>query len=608
MTIAGLLVVLVLVGVLATLALTRISPDAVLMAGLTALLVLPTPAAGGGAGLLGTGWTLGVLSVGDAISGFANPGLATVAALFVVVCGLRETGGVDWIAERVLGRPRTLRMSLVRIFVPVVPMSAFLNNTPIVAMLIPAVIDWSKKLELAPSKLLIPLSYAAILGGTCSLIGTSTNLVVSGLVLSSAPEMEPIGMFTITAVGVPAAIVGCLFLLLVGPRLLPQRVSASGALADPREYTLELLVPTGSPMAGKTVESAGLRALPGCYLVEIEREGYIIAPVRPDQELMEGDRLLFAGVVDSIKDLPKLRGLAPATDQVFKLDSPRYRRRLFEAVVSPSGPMIGKNIREGRFRNRYDGAVIAVARSGVRVRGKVGDIVLRPGDVLLVEADPGFAERNRNSRDFLLVSALEDSTPRRHTRAPIAIAILGVMVVLAATGVLPMLAAALVAAGAMVGTRCCTITEGRGAVDWSVLVVIGAALGIGRALDQTGVADAIAGGIIGVAGQNPWLVLVAVYLTTSLFTELITNNAAVALSFPIAQAAASALGVDFLPFVIAIMMAGSASFATPLGYQTNLMVMGPGGYSFRDFFRIGAPMNLLVLVVTVIVTPLVYGF
>lgn len=594
-----LLVLAIVVGVLGLLAFTRIAADAVLLAAVTALMAVPFPT--------DTGWKNGVLSPSDALAGFSNTGMLTVGVLFIVVAGLRETGGIDWIAAKLLGRPQSERGAVLRVFMPVWGMSVFLNNTPVVAMMIGAVQDWCKKLRISPSRLMIPLSYAAILGGTCSLIGTSTNLVVAGLVVSQT-DLDPLRMFDITWVGLPTAMIGMGFLVLIGPKLLPSRTGAKPPLSDPKEYSLELLVPDNSPLAGKTVEQAGMRNLPGCFLAEIERGDEIIPAIGPEQMFRVGDRLLFVGIVDAIKDLANTRGLSLATDQVFKLESPRYRRRLFEAVVAPDAPLEGKTIKESRFRNRHNGAVIAVARNGQRVRGRLGDIKLAAGDLLLVEAEPGFADRADGSRDFLLVRRLEDSTPRRHAKAPLAIVILVAMVALATLGVYPMLVAALIAAGAMVLTRCCTITEARRSVDWSVLVVIASALGLGAALDKTGAAQLVANSVLSVVGNHPWLTLIAIYAVTSFATEIVTNNAAVAITFPIAKAAAASLGVDFMPFVIAIMMAGSASFATPLGYQTNLMVYGPGGYTFADFLKIGIPMNVLVGISSVIITPLVFHF
>jgi di/tricarboxylate transporter len=599
MTIEIALVLGVLAGVLGLLSFTRIAADAVLVAGLTLLMVAPIPQ--------DEGWKIGVLSAAEGFSGFSNTGMLTVGVLFVVVAGLKETGGIDWIASKLLGRPRGERGAILRVMFPVWGMSVFLNNTPVVAMMIPAVQDWAKKLSISPSRLLMPLSFAAILGGTCSLIGTSTNLVVAGLVIAQT-DMTPLRMFDITWVGLPTAVACAAFLVLLGPVLLPDRGSAKAGLSDTREYTLELAVPAGSPLAGKSVDEAGLRNLPGCFLIEIDRDDQPIAPVAPEQVLKSGDRLVFAGVVDSIRDLVNTRGLVLATDQVFKLDSPRYRRRLYEAVVAPACSLTDSTIKESRFRNRFNGAVIAVARNGQRITGKIGDIRLEGGDLLLVEADAGFAERANASRDFLLVRSLANSAPRRHDKAPLALAILIGMVALATMEIYPMLLAALIASGLMIFTRCCTLTEARRSVDWSVLIVIGAALGIGAAMDRSGAARLMVDLVMGVVGNHPWMVLLAVYLVTSILTSIITNNAAVALMFPFALAAAESLGVNFMPFIIVIMMAGSASFATPIGYQTNLMVYGPGGYTFGDFLRVGIPMNLVAGVCAVAITPLVFPF
>lgn len=599
MTIEILIVLGVLAGVLVLMGVTRIAADAIMVAALTVLMAVPFPKDGV--------WRIGVLTIDQGFAGFSNAGMLTVGVLFVVVAGLKETGAIDWIASRLLGRPRSERGAMLRVMLPVWGMSAFLNNTPVVAMMIPAVQDWAKKLRISPSRLLLPLSYSAILGGTCSLIGTSTNLVVAGLVISQT-DMNPLRMFDITWVGLPTALVCGAFLVIVGPRLLPSRAASTRALSDPKEYTLELVVPDNSALAGKTVDEAGLRSLPGCFLIEVARSDEVIAPVGPEQTLRAGDKLLFAGVVESIRDLVNTRGLSVATDQVFKLDSPRYRRRLYEVVVAPSCSLTGRSIRESQFRNRYNGAVIAVARNGERVHGKIGDIELKGGDLLLVEADSGFPDRAGHSRDFLLVSSLANSTPKRHSRAPLAVAILIGMVGLATFEIFPMLLAGLIASGVMILSRCCTLTEARRSVDWSVLIVIGAALGIGKAMDTSGAARLIADTVLGVVGNNPWVALLAIYAVTSFMTEIISNNAAVALMFPIGQAAAHTLGVDLMPFVIGIMMAGSASFATPIGYQTNLMVYGPGGYTFGDFLRIGIPMNLTAGTCGVILTPLMFPF
>ena len=589
----------VLLAVLGGLVFTRRAPDIILAAGLTLLMVLPTPTE--------QGWRIGVIGPSDALAGLANPAVATVAALFVVAAGLRETGALQWIVRVVLGQPGSLPEAQARVMLPVAASSALINNTPVVAMFIPAVLDWARKLKLSPSHLLIPLSYAAILGGLCTLIGTSTNLVVNGLLIAETAHAG-LGMFEIAWVGVPCALAGLGYLLLFGRRLLPARKPPISITDDPREYTVEMLVDPGGLLVGQTIEQAGLRHLPGVYLMEIERDGQTLMAVGPEQVLRAGDRLVFVGVVASVVDLQKIRGLVPATDQVFKLDAPRSQRVLIEAVVSNTCPLVGRSIREGRFRGVYGAAVIAVARNGQRIERKIGDIVLRPGDTLLLEATGGFVAQHRNRRDFYLVSSVADSTPVRHERAAAALGLLLGMVAAVTLGLLSMLQAALVAGGLMIVSRCVSGNEARRAIDWSLLIVIAAALGIGRAVQVTGAAQAIGHGLIDAAGSHPMLMLIVIYGLTMLFTEMITNNAAAVLVFPVALAAADELGVSPMPFVIAVMLAASASFATPLGYQTNLMVYGPGGYRFGDYLRIGLPLNLLVGTITVVLVPQIWPF
>jgi di/tricarboxylate transporter len=551
----------------------------------------------------------------DLAAAFGNEGLITVGVLFVVAAGLTETGAIGLITDRFLGRPSSITAAHLRMTLPVAAVSAFLNNTPVVAMFMPVINDWSKKCGFSPSKLFIPLSYAAILGGVCTLIGTSTNLVVQGLMIQAQsvdPTMPTMSMFTITPVGVPVAIVGLSFVLLVSGKLLPDRKSVMASLVDPREYTVEMRVQQGGAIDGQTIEQAGLRHLPGMYLSAIERDGERLVAVGPDQRLHGNDVLEFVGIIDSVVDLKKIRGLVPATDQVNKLATSVHARRLVEAVVSNTSPLVGKSIREGRFRTRYNAAVIAVHRNGERIASKIGDIVARPGDTLLLEAPEGFVARHRHNRDFFLISEVSGSRPTRHARAPIALAILAGMVVMGAaenvTGI-TVLNAALIAAGLMGITRCCPGHVARRSIDLSTLIAIAAALAIGRAMQTTGLADLSASAMIAsFQDSGPWGVLAGVYLITLIFTELVTNNAAAALAFPIAHSAARGLGSDFMPFAIVICIAASAGFATPLGYQTHMMVYGPGGYRFSDFVRIGLPLDVIVMIVAVLITPLFFPF
>jgi di/tricarboxylate transporter len=548
----------------------------------------------------------GVLTPAEALSGLSNEGMVTIGMLYIVTSGVQETGAMTGILARLLGRPRSVGMAQLSLMAPVAGASAFLNNTPLVAMFIGAVSDWAKKNRIAPSKLMIPLSYAAVIGGTITLIGTSTTLVVNGLLIKETGHAS-LGMFDVAVVGVPLACAVIVFVWLGSRWLLPDRQSAVTQMENSRSYIVEMLVDADSPLIGRTIEEAGLRHLPGLFLMEIERGTHSLPAVSPQERLEARDRLVFTGIAESIVDLQKIRGLTPATDQVFKLRA-AGERWLVEAVVSDSCPLVGRTVREGRFRTHYNAAVIAVARNGEQLRQKIGDIKLRAGDTLMLLTHPMFVEQQRNSRDFYLVSTVENSRQLRHEKAGVALAIIAAMVFVVTMEWTSMLVASMVAAAAIVATGCTNSSTARRAVDWQVLLTIAAALALGKGLERSGAAQYIATqlGSIGVA--DPWFALVAVYVITVLFTELITNNAAAALMFPIAIATAGALGVDYMPFVIAVLFAASASFATPIGYQTNLMVMGPGGYRFSDYMRAGIPVSVLVGVISVTLIPMFWHF
>jgi len=583
MTADGWITCVVTLGIVLGMVFNVAGPDLIMVAALTVLLAT------------------GVVDPVSALSGFSNAAVLTVAALFVVAAGLRETGGLDFVARRVLGRPGGLGVAQLRLMLPIASMSAFLNNTPVVAMMVPIVSDWSRRVDIHVSKLMIPLSYAAILGGTCTLIGTSTNLVVVGLAESRFPETT-IGMFEIAWLGLPVTVVGLLFIVLTSRWLLPERAGASSAVDNPREYSVAMRVEGGSPVVGQTIEKAGLRHLPGLYLVMIARDGEQIVAVGPEVHLMAEDVLIFAGIVDSVVDLRKIRGLVPATSQVDKLLEPTANRRLFEAVVGRGSPLIDKSIRESQFRTKYDAAIIAVHRRGERINEKVGDIVLEIGDTLLLETTASFERAHRNGNTFALVSEVRGSAPPRHDRAWIATVILVAMVAANAAGLLPLLTSALLATGAMLVTRCVTGPEARRAMDLRVLVTIAAAFGVAAALDGSGAAAIVASAIVDLATPlGPVGLLASFYAVTAGFATVVGNNAAAALMFPIAAAAAEASGMSVRPMLLVLMLAASASFATPISYQTNLMVLGPGGYRFTDFFRIGVPLQIVTGVVGVAV-------
>ena len=573
---------------LAALLFVQRAPDMVMIGGVVLLLAV------------------GVITPDEALRGMSNEGMITVAALFVVAAAVERTGALAGLVDRALGRPTSLAAAQLRTMVAPGVLSAFVNNTPVVALMVPVIRDWAKKNRLSVSKLLMPMNAAVVLGGLCSLIGTSTNVVVSGLV--AGKRGQPLGMFDITWLGVPLFAAGLIYLITASKFLLKDRRPPMSTSDDPRRYTLEMVVEPGSPLAGRTIEAAGLRHLHGLFLMEIDRNGHVIAAVAPTERLQAGDRLVFVGVIDSVIELQKIRGLRPATDQVFKLDDPRSERVLVEAVVSPSCPLVGRTIREGRFRSTYGAVVIAVARDGERLEMKIGNIVLQPGDTLLVEAGPNFLDRQRSNRHFYLVSEVTGSTPPRHDKAWIACTVLAAMVLAAALELVPMVAAALVAACAVVALRCISSTEARRAIEWESLLLIAASFGLARAMENTGLAEAVAHSMIAAAGDQPHLALAALYLVTMLFTELMSNNAAAVLTFPIAWQTAADLGVNPMPFIMAMTVAASCGFATPMGYQTNLMIYGPGGYKFSDYMRFGGPLNLLVMAITIALAPLIWPF
>ncbi|MEM9073859.1 MAG: sodium:proton antiporter [Myxococcota bacterium] len=556
--------------------------DLVLVAGLTCLLAA------------------GVVDASEAFTGFSNPAVVTIAAMLVVAAGVRETGALDYIARRILGTPRALAGAQMRVMFPVGMLSAFMNNTPVVAMFVPLLQRWGKQTGISPSMLLIPLSYAAILGGTCTLIGTSTNLLVAGLARERGVEL---GMFDVTWIGLPCLLAGTLYVVFFSRILLRDRKGVGASLADAREYTIALRVEKGSPVVGQTIEGAGLRNLPQLFLYELERAGEVYAAPAPTSKLRAGDVLRFAGIVDSAVDLRKLR-LVPEADDV---DSLNGKRRWIEAVVAAQSRFVGRTVRDARFRTRYNAAIIAVCRSGHRIEQKVGDIEIEAGDVLLMEAQSTFVTKHRGDPNFALVSEVQDSAPPNHEKAGLAILILGAMVVAIATGVVSLLLAGIVAAGAMLLTRCLDGNQARRALNVQVLVTVAAAIGIGLAVQKSGAATVIGESVASlVAPYGQTVLLVALFGTTALLAAAVYTATSAALMFPIAATVAEAQGIPLLPMSLLVMVAASTAFSTPVGYAANIMVLGPGGYRYTDFLRMGLPLQVLVGAITIAILQLFF--
>jgi di/tricarboxylate transporter len=572
------LTLIVVVATLVVLSRDVLPPAAIVLAATTTLLVL------------------GVIDEEQAFSGFSNSAPLTVAALYVIARAVEKTGVLGPLVSRMLGSSRSVRRAtLARLAVPTAGASAFLNNTPLVGMLIPEVTGWASRHGVAASKLLLPVSYAAILGGTLTVIGTSTNLVVSGLLEQDGEA--PLGIFEITPLGAVVAVVGLGVLVGFGTQLLPNRRPADAAVTDEiREFSVQMEVVDGGKLDETTVEDAGLRNLEGVYLAEIQRGDDLITPVEPDRLLRSGDRLVFVGRSDLIVDLQRTPGLTSVEDEHMReIDSPQHT--FFETVVGPSSPLAGQTLEQADFRRRYQAVVVAIHRAGERVNAKLGQERLRAGDTLLLLADPDFRRRHREGRDFLLVARIGGPSPSASRKAPLVAAIALAIVLLAAIDVLPILQGALLGAAALIGLRVLTFAEARNSIDLDVVVLIAAAFGIGAAMESTGLATEIADLLVGAFdGVGDAGIVFGIVLATTLLTEVITNNAAAVVIYPIAVAIAVASGLDPRTMAIAIAVTASSSFLTPMGYQTNTMVYGPGGYRFTDYLRLGIPINLSVAV------------
>jgi di/tricarboxylate transporter len=543
----------------------------------------------------------GVVDERAAFSGFANPAPITVAALYVLARAVEDTGALRPLVRAALGGGWGPRASLLRLCLPSAAASAFLNNTPIVAMLISPVSEWAESRNVPPSRYLMPLSFAVILGGVVTTIGTSTNLLVSGLLQQSG--RPPFGLFEITHVGLPLALVGVLVVSLLAPLVLPERQSPRrGLAAAQRDFVARMIVEPGGPLAGRSVESVGLRHLEGVFLVEIERQGEPIAPVAPTTLLHGGDHLLFVGQARVVADLHTLPGLTSAESPHFEsLDLPE--RHLVEAVVGAGSPLLGRTPKESGFRGRYQAAIVGLHREGQPVVAKLGEVRLRLGDTLLLLTDAAFRQRWRDRPDFLVITPLDGAAAPIATGQALWAGAVGLGVVVAAgSGLLPILHASLIGAVLLVATRTVSTQAARDAIEIEVLIVIAASFGLGAAIERSGLAAALGGAIVEGFGALGWRwVLLGVVLATVLLDEFITNNASAALMFPIAMAAAQQVGAEPRTFAVAVAVAASLSFLTPIGYQTNTMVYGPAGYRFGDYWRLGAPLTI-ASILTVVLT------
>lgn len=542
----------------------------------------------------------GVISNTEALSGFANEGMLTILLLFIVAGAIQKHGIIELVVYRLLGKGKNIKASMLKVLLPLGLSSGFLNNTPIVVALTPILKNWAIDNNYSPSKFLMPLSYMTILGGTITMIGTSTNLVVHGLLLSAG--LEGFSFFTLSVVGIPITIVGLIFLLTIGYRLLPEHLGAKQQISqETKEFLAEAVIEDEFELAGNTVTELGKEVFDGIYIIEILRNNKRVFPINGMTVVEEGDHIIFSGSLNTIAKIQKEKGVSVKTGTELTLEDLKNDDNvLVETVVSHNSSLLNGTIKQVNFKNRYNAGVIAIHRNNQRIKSRVGDIVLKTGDTLLLIADQTFIDRNKHSSDFYVITPVQppEKLKQDMTKGWIGLVALLLMILVVTMGWLSMLEAMLVLVVLLVGFRFINPTEITSFIQFDVILLIASAFGVGAAMTESGLAQYVASGLtylstpFGVLG-----VIFIIYFVTNTFTEVITNSAASVLMFPIALEMANAINVDYMGLVVTIAIAASASFMTPIGYQTNLIVYGPGGYKFSDYLKVGTPLSLIVMVV-----------
>ena len=553
-------------------------------------------------GAIGVLYVTGVLDAKEAFSGFSSTSVVIIGVLFVVVAGLTHTGVLQWIVKHLLGQPDSYSKAVVRLMLPVAALSSFLSNTTVVALFVGIVKMWSKKLNISPSKLLIPLSYASGMGGVCTLIGTPPNLIISGLYAENTGTV--MNVLATTIPGLFCLFVGVLSIIAMR-KLLPDRKAPEAAFESTSDYTVELLVPSDNPHIGQTVAEAGLQKVRGGSLIEIIHFDEMVSPAIPDEPIMGGDRLIFAGQIDEILDLKQSHGLVNADHHVFTMNEVDRDRQLRTAYVTFGSSLINKKMGGTSFEKDNNMILVAVARRGKRIEESPHDVVLQAGDTLLFECPPRInIHTDRLSSQLHFFDSAQ--VPNIGKKTLISTIVMMAMVVLSALNVIPLLQCAFLAAMAMLLFRCCNVDQAMKAINWEILMVFAGSVVLGVAIQKTGIAERLAFGILDVCGTNPIVVMTAICLVGTFITEFISNTAAGAMFFPIMYEAAEKLGYEPYPFLIALMISVSSSFATPIGSPTHMLVYGPGGYRFSDFMRIGLLMNIIILAANILIVNIIY--
>jgi len=546
----------------------------------------------------------GVLTPSEALHGFGNEQLAVIILLLIISDIFRKSSVIDVLFNKLFGKSNSLSRFRFSMMLLVASFSAFFNNTPLVAMMMPYVNRWSNQKKVSASKLLIPLSYAAILGGCVTLIGTSTNLIVNGMAVDNG--FEPLGIFDFTAVGLPMLILGVLYLSLFGNKLLPSKsTDAEKLYKQSREFFIETMVKSNSPLLGKTVENAGLRNLKGLYLVELIRDEHSITPVSPDEILQEEDTLIFAGETTAVEEISKSDlGLTLPKTVERMIDK---KSSINEIVVSFNSSLIGKKVMDTDFRARFDAAIVAVHRNGEKLSGKIGEIELRAGDVLLVFSGSDFLSRTKNNQAFYILTHTEEPEDINVTKVSLVFLSLLVSIIISATTTIPLIIGLSVVLMLAIFMKIVPLNEIRKGMDFELIMLIAFGLAFGKAMINSGASLYIAdlfmllNNYVGSIGF-----LMIMFIVTNILAAYITNKAAVAILFPISIALAADLGFNPIPFILIVSFGAAANFITPIGYQTNLMVYGPGGYSFKDFMKVGMPLTILYMIVSALILNYIY--
>jgi len=561
--------------------------------------------------------TFRLAPLGESLKGFANQGMLTVGVLLMVAAGMYRTGAITLITEKLIGQPKKLIAAQMKILPPVAIGSAFLNNTPLVAMFIPVIRDLSRTFRLPATRLYIPLSYASILGGTCTLIGCSTNLVVAGMVIdflaksdSNMPPLREIGMFDLTYVGLPATIVGIAFLMITSRFLLPAPKESEGVGDFERLYGSEFRVPSGSPLIGKNIEELGYLEPVGFKLVKLKSQDGKKAKIVAESRLKANDVLLFSSNLESLPDIWDTNGLEPIYgSHMTDMASERFTHRLVQTVLARKAPAIGRKISELPPPDSVVKAqIIAFSRHGEPPDKTLSEVRLEAGDNLVLEVDETFFHEHRKEIAFSMTRRLSGARIKRYDHAIAATLITLAMIVAVALGWMSMLNAALLATGGMMVTGCLTFQSASRSIDFKTLIIIASAIGLEAAVTGSGLSEKIADLLTLIGGKDPIVALTLVFIGCILMDTMITNVASAAFMFPIAMAMAAQLGVNGMPFAITVMVGASFSFISPMGYQTNLMVYGPGGYKFTDFVKVGVPLTIVVGFMVLFITPMIWPF